>query len=85
MSLELAKYSWKVDEELEAIDMAGLKTQNTKIDGRHLNDALQQIFPSLADPEEDELRMLMEEYIKYKKSYVTHLQFQADLQNLSKF
>ena len=86
MSLELAKYSKKVDGELEEIDIRYRKTQNTAIDGEHLFNAFQQMFSTLADPKQDGLyKLSMEKYTKYKKSYIKHLQFNPEVKNLSKF
>ena len=64
---------------------AGWGTHDTAIDAKQLYNAIQQMFSPSADPSGDELRLSMEEYIKYKKRYVKHLQFDPDLQNLSKF
>ena len=63
----------------------GWATHETAIDAKQLYNAIQQMFSPSADPSGDELRLSMEEYIKYKKRYVKHLQFDPDLQNLSKF
>ena len=67
------------------MDSSGWATHNTAIDAKQLYSAIQQMFSPSADPNGDELSLLMEEYIKYKKIYVKHLQFDPDLQNLSKF
>ena len=83
MSLELANYGKKVDEEL---NMKNFRyTYNTAIDAEQLQKSLQQMLSPKADQKEDDLRLLMDEYIKYKKRYVKHLQFNPDNHNLSKF
>ena len=84
MSLELANYGKKVDENFKTIDLYKKGTHDTVIDGERLQNALRQFFPSSTGSKEVELRTLMEEYIKYKKRYVKHLQFDPDLKNLSK-
>ena len=85
MSLELANYGKRVDEELERIDAYSRGFHiATAIERDRLQNAIRQFFPSLAGTKEAELRTYMEEYIKYKKSYVKHLQFDPDLKNLSK-
>ena len=80
MSSELAKYGQKVDSEFYSNELFA----NTAIDGERLQKALQQMFLSPADPKNEGLRLTMEKYIKYKKRYVKHLQFDPDIQNLSK-
>ena len=80
LSLELANYGGKVDYEFYNME----HTTNTAIDEERLQKAIQQIFFAPADPKDDALRLSIEEYIKYKKRYVKHLQFDPDLQNLSK-
>ena len=84
MSLELANYGKKVDEELQKMIYSSHTIHKTAIDGERLQNALRQFFPSSAGTKEVELRTHMEEYIKYKKSYVKHLEFDPDLKNLSK-
>ena len=81
MSSELAKYGQKVDRELYYYELHA----NTAIDEEPLQEALQQMFSEPVDPKDEGLRLSMEEYIKYKKRYVKHLQFDPDLQNLSNF
>ena len=81
MSSELAKYGQEVDSEFYQNDLYA----NTAIDEERLQKALQQMFSEPADPKDEGLRLSMEEYIKYKKRYVKHLQFDPDLQNLSNF
>ena len=79
LSLELAKYSRKIDEELDGW------SHDTAIDAKQLYNSIQQMFSSLADPNGDEIGLSMKEYIEYKKRYVKHFQFNPDIQNLSKF
>ena len=81
LSLELAKYSKKVDWEFYSNDIRA----HTAIDGDRLQKTLQQMFASQADHKDDGLRLSKEEYMKYKKSYAKHLQFNPNIQNLSKF
>ena len=81
MSLELAKYGEKVDYEFYTMD----HRTNNAIDEERLQKAIQQMFSAPADPKDDGRRLSIEEYIKYKKRYVKHLQFDPDIQNLSKF
>ena len=83
MSLELAKYGRKVDYEFYNMDYG--HTTNTAMDEEHLQKAIQQAFSAPADPKDNGLRLSIEEYIKYKKRYVKLLQFDPDIQNLSKF
>ena len=86
MSHELANYGKKVDEEFKTIDLHNLRTHNTAIDGDRLQKALRLLFPSLAaGTKEVKLRAFTEEYVKYKRRYVKHLQFDPDLKNLSKY
>ena len=80
MSLELAKYSDKVDYEFYTID----HRTNNAIDEERLQKAIQQMFSAPADPKDDGMKLSIEEYIKYKKRYVKNLQFDPDIQNLSK-
>ena len=82
MTVELEKYGKKIDKELDDID-SPWKHKNA-IDGERLYNALQQLLLS-RNPEEDMMTLAMEEYIKYKKSYVKHLQFNQDIKNMSKF
>ena len=86
MSLELANYGKRVDEELERI---GLYRDSfhvaTAIEGHRLQNAIRQIFPSSAGTKDVELRTLMGQYMNYKKSYVQHLQFNPYLRNFSKY
>ena len=88
MSLELAKYGKKVDQELQLmmnyhlVQYMSYREYNSAIDAEQLQKALQQMVSPNA---EDSLRLLMDEYIKYKKGFVKHLQFNPDNQNLSKF
>ena len=63
----------------------GWNNHNTAIDAKQLYNSIQQMFSSLADPNEDEIGLSMKEYIEYKKRYVKHFQFNPDIQNLSKF
>ena len=63
----------------------GWNNHNTAIDAKQLYNSIQQMFSSLADPNGDEIRRSMKEYIEYKKRYVKHFQFNPDIQNLSKF
>ena len=84
MSLELAKYGKKIDEEFKRIDLYDQGTYDTAMDREQLQNALWQFFPSSAGTKEAELRTYLEEYIKYKKSFVEHLQFDPDLKNMSK-
>ena len=79
LSLELAMYSKKVDDELR------YGHQNTALDGERLQKALWQILSSQEDPKANGLRLSIAEYIKYKERYVKHLQFDPNLHNLSKF
>ena len=81
LSLELAKYSRKIDEEFGD----GWTMNDTVIDAEQLYNSIQQMFSSLADPNGDEIGLSMKEYIEYKKRYVKHFQFNPDIQNLSKF
>ena len=46
--------------------------------------ALQQIFPTSADEDVDDVRSLTESYHKYKRGYVKHLGFNPDNENLCK-
>ena len=88
LSLELAKYSRKIDKELDDVDgngVDGWDNHNTAIDAKQLYNSIQQMFSSLADPNGDEIGLSMKEYIEYKKRYVKHFQFNPDIQNLSKF
>ena len=82
LSLELAKYGEKVDYELFLMNY---REHNTAIDAEQLQKALQQMLSPNPDQKEDDLRLLMDKYIKYKKGYVKHLQFNPDNQNLSEF
>ena len=54
----------------------------TAVDAKQLQSAL---FPSPTDSRDGGLILSTEEYIKYKKSYVRHLQFDPSLPNLSEF
>ena len=54
----------------------------TAVDAKQLQNAL---FPPPRDFKVGGLILSTEEYIKYKKSYVKHLQFDPILPNLSKF
>ena len=62
-----------------------LAKYSKNIDGEALEITLQQMISPAANPKEDVLKLVTSEYIKYKQSYVKHLQFDPDLQNLSKF
>ena len=88
LSLELAKYSRKIDEELDMMNSNveyGWSMHDTAIDAKQLYNSIQQMFSSLADPNRDEIRLSMKEYIEYKERYVKNFQFNPDIQNLSKF
>ena len=65
MSLELANYGKKVDENFKTIDLYKKGTHDTAIDGERLENALRQFFPSSTGSKEVELRTYMEEYINY--------------------
>ena len=82
LNIELAKYSERVNYEFFTMDFA---VHRTAIDEEALQKSFRQIFSSSANPNDDGLRLSTEEYIKYKKRYVKHLQFDPDIQNLSKF
>ena len=47
--------------------------------------ALQQIFPTSADEDVDDVKSLTESYHKYKREYVKHLGFNPDNKNLCEF
>ena len=79
LSSELAKYGQKVDYKFYSNGLSGY----TAIDEEPLQKALQQMFSEPADPKSEGLKLTMEEYIKYKKRYVKHLQFNPNLTNLS--
>ena len=78
ISLGLAMYSKKVDDELAH------GRHKTAVDEEQLQKVLQQMISSQADPEDGGFRLSMGEYIKYKERYVKHLQFNPNIQNLSK-
>ena len=50
-----------------------------------LENALTQLFPTSNDETENDVSLLMEKYMLYKKNYMKHLQFDPELENLSKF
>lgn len=50
-----------------------------------LDNALTQSFPTSPDKNKDDVRFLTEKYIMYKKNYMKQLQFDPELENLSKF
>ena len=45
---------------------------------------LMELFPTSTDKKEDDVRMLMEIYMMYKKNYMKHLQFDSGKNNRSK-
>ena len=45
---------------------------------------VQQMFPTSAKEEEDEVKSFTESYHKYKREYVKHLNFNPEEENLSK-
>ena len=84
MSYELAKYSQQVDKNMRIVDDRDRALPSTVINGDRLQKALQQMLFSSMGSNNAEQRIMLEEYIKYKKAYVKHLQFNPDSQNLSK-
>ena len=50
-----------------------------------LDNALTQLFPTSTDKNKDDVSLLMEKYTMYKKNYMKQLQFDPELENLSKF
>ena len=84
MSYELAKYSQQVDKNIRIVDDRDRALPSTVINGDRLQKVLQQMLFSSMGSNNAEQRILLEEYIKYKKAYVKHLQFNPDSQNLSK-
>ena len=84
LSDELAKYSQQVDKNIRIVDDRDRALPSTVINGERLRKALQQMLFSSMGSNNAEQRVLLEEYIKYKKAYVKHLQFNPDSQNLSK-
>ena len=84
MSYELAKYSQQVDKNIRIVDDRDRALPSTVINGGRLQKVLQQMLFSSTGSNNAEQRIMLEEYIKYKKAYVKHLQFNPDSQNLSK-
>ena len=55
-------------------------------DEASLENALTELFPTSTEENEDDVSLLMmEKYMMYKKNYMKHLQFDPELENLSKF
>ena len=50
-----------------------------------LDNALTQLFPTSTKKIEDHVNLLVEKYMTYKKNYMKQLQFDPELENLSKF
>ena len=84
MSYELAKYSQQVDKNIRIVDDRDRALPSTVINGDRLQKALQHMLFSSTGSNNAGQRIMLEEYIKYKKAYVKHLQFNPDSQNLSK-
>ena len=65
--------------------MPGLRILAHKIDEESLDNALAKLFPTSTNKIEDDVNLLMEKYMTYKKNYMKQLQFDPELENLSKF
>ena len=52
-------------------------------DEESLENEVMQMFPILTDETENDVRLLMEKYMLYKKDYMKHLQFDPALENLN--
>ena len=50
-----------------------------------LENALTQLFPTPTEKKKDNVRSLIEKYTTHKKRYMKNLQFDPQLENLSKF
>ena len=59
-----------------------------KLASRYVKDdlhlALQQMLPVSTEEEGDDVKSMTEEYHRYKREYVKHLNFDPDNENLSK-